>query len=261
MSTPSRHIITVICPFCKTRVKIEELPAHKRTYHAQEVKSHKDAPVLLAPENTQNAKSPLLTGADMRLPSREFTSCPICTVRVKATRLNKHLNKVHPNARYPYQPPRVQEVKAPVRDGNLEDNKFERTVSSNPARRPLVPPSLISQRTNHPHSVNTRIGTPVGWLKSKTPKTKKAKPKKVKRATRASSRRWNISSAAGNARRFQNEDFGRPTPSPSYIVRKSYLDYVRVPEEKLDHCPHGVPRFRVCGICDPDKFREMTGMD
>jgi len=26
-------------------------------------------------------------------------------------------------------------------------------------------------------------------------------------------------------------------------------------------CPHGIPTFRICAICDPEGFREYTGID
>lgn len=39
------------------------------------------------------------------------------------------------------------------------------------------------------------------------------------------------------------------------------LDHERVAREKLDHCPHGVPKYQVCAICDPEKFKEIMGFD
>jgi hypothetical protein len=51
-----------------------------------------------------------------------------------------------------------------------------------------------------------------------------------------------------------NSILNQPDRNPSY-------DKERVSEERLVHCPHGVPHGRVCAICDPEKFREMTGMD
>ncbi len=62
-------------------------------------------------------------------------------------------------------------------------------------------------------------------------------------------------------RRSKKHDDARPIPAPGYLVRTSYFDRERVAEDKLGHCPHGVPHGRVCAICDPKKFREMTGID
>ena len=61
----------------------------------------------------------------------------------------------------------------------------------------------------------------------------------------------------GKTKRYGYE---KPVPPPSYLVRTSYFDQERVSEQKLEHCPHGVPHGRVCAICDPKKFREMTGI-
>lgn len=90
---------------------------------------------------------------------------------------------------------------------------------------------------------------------------KKAEPKKVvKRAVTLSPAKRPVRSPGrkSSKKRFEYE---RPVPPPSYIKRGSYFDDQRVSEEKLEHCPHGVPHGRVCAICDPEKFREQTGMD
>lgn len=50
-------------------------------------------------------------------------------------------------------------------------------------------------------------------------------------------------------------------PPPSGVVHTSHLDQERVTEDKLKHCPHGVPLIRLCAICEPKKFSEMTGID
>jgi hypothetical protein len=62
-------------------------------------------------------------------------------------------------------------------------------------------------------------------------------------------------------KKTNRHEFEKPVPPPSYLVRTSYFDQTRVSEQKLEHCPHGVPHGRVCAICEPKKFREMTGMD
>ena len=92
---------------------------------------------------------------------------------------------------------------------------------------------------------------------------KKVKIKKIKPLPPSAPRRWNISRAMKKEKRAKSR-FERPTkpsPLPTYLVRTSYFDQERVSEQKLEHCPHGVPHGRVCAICDPKKFREMTGMD
>lgn len=48
---------------------------------------------------------------------------------------------------------------------------------------------------------------------------------------------------------------------PKVILGPSFTSRERLPEEKLAHCPHGVPRGRICAICEPVKFREQTGID
>jgi hypothetical protein len=90
-------------------------------------------------------------------------------------------------------------------------------------------------------------------------KTALKKPKK-----RSVSRRpinWSNSEVYKSLRRYQVE--GRPGSSdrPDDAVRIPFSDHKRVSQEKLSHCPHGVPLIRVCAICDPEKFREMNGFD
>jgi hypothetical protein len=53
----------------------------------------------------------------------------------------------------------------------------------------------------------------------------------------------------------------KPQARPRYLVKSSVQDSQRVSESKLERCPHGVPRNKVCAICDPEKFREMVGFD
>jgi hypothetical protein len=88
----------------------------------------------------------------------------------------------------------------------------------------------------------------------------KVKQKKVSQLHVLSSRKRTVSRRIkkGIRKRYEYE---KTVPQPSYLVRTSYFDQERVSEEKLNHCSHGVPKGRVCAICDPKKFREMTGMD
>jgi hypothetical protein len=65
----------------------------------------------------------------------------------------------------------------------------------------------------------------------------------------------------GKSKKTKRYEFAKPVPPPSYLVRTSYFDQKRVSEDRLEHCPHGVPHGRVCAICEPKKFREMTGID
>jgi hypothetical protein len=48
------------------------------------------------------------------------------------------------------------------------------------------------------------------------------------------------------------------TPRYSY-KRNTYKPRNRVELDSTDKCPHGVPTFRKCAICDPEGFREETG--
>jgi hypothetical protein len=85
------------------------------------------------------------------------------------------------------------------------------------------------------------------------------KPKK-----RSISRRpkdWSNSEVYESLRRYQVD--GRPgsTTVPADFVQIPYFDHERVSQEKIEHCPHGVPRIKVCAICNPEKFREMNGFD
>ncbi len=45
------------------------------------------------------------------------------------------------------------------------------------------------------------------------------------------------------------------------LIYTTQLDHERVARDKLNHCPHGVPKHQVCAICDPEKFRENTGIE
>lgn len=51
-----------------------------------------------------------------------------------------------------------------------------------------------------------------------------------------------------------------PVPTSAQDVTPySKFDQERLSEKKLEHCPHGVPKTRVCAICDPEKFKEING--
>jgi hypothetical protein len=96
------------------------------------------------------------------------------------------------------------------------------------------------------------------------PQSKKLQPKKAKqKPIKKSAKQVTVSSARTRRKkkRYTYERPERPAPLPSYMVRTSHLDRERVPEAKLEHCPHGVPHSKICAICDPQKFREMTGID
>ena len=53
----------------------------------------------------------------------------------------------------------------------------------------------------------------------------------------------------------------KPKPQVDKTPLRLYPNQERVTEDKLKHCPHGIPFIRPCAICDPQKFREMTGID
>jgi hypothetical protein len=44
------------------------------------------------------------------------------------------------------------------------------------------------------------------------------------------------------------------------VVSHNKFDNERVAPDKLGCCPHGVPDGELCGICNPDEFRQMTGI-
>ena len=55
----------------------------------------------------------------------------------------------------------------------------------------------------------------------------------------------------------------RPKPSQleEGVERRSIFDYDRYPQDEGKKCPHGVPIAQICALCDPEKFRKMTGID
>ena len=65
-------------------------------------------------------------------------------------------------------------------------------------------------------------------------------------------------------KKFERNILKRSISSPANtrehnVAPYSKFDHERVSEERLKHCPHGVPKTRVCGICDPEKYKELTG--
>jgi hypothetical protein len=45
------------------------------------------------------------------------------------------------------------------------------------------------------------------------------------------------------------------------VVSHNKFDEERVSPDKLGHCPHGVPDGELCGICNLEEFRKMTGIE
>jgi hypothetical protein len=45
------------------------------------------------------------------------------------------------------------------------------------------------------------------------------------------------------------------------LIFESHLDRSRLPPEEQKGCRHGVAFGKECAICDPARFREMTGID
>jgi hypothetical protein len=41
----------------------------------------------------------------------------------------------------------------------------------------------------------------------------------------------------------------------------SILDRERVTPDRMEHCPHGIPKGQLCGICNEKEFRSMTGIE
>lgn len=52
-----------------------------------------------------------------------------------------------------------------------------------------------------------------------------------------------------------------PRPSSEWNESPQNLSDVRKRIEEAGQCPHGVPNGSICAICEPRKFREMTGID
>ena len=85
--------------------------------------------------------------------------------------------------------------------------------------------------------------------------------KKQTKSSKMKSGRWNVEKARAKEQRSLGERSAKPAPSPKNLIRNSPVDQERVSDDKLKHCPHGVAQGRICAICEPEKFREMTGID
>ena len=51
------------------------------------------------------------------------------------------------------------------------------------------------------------------------------------------------------------------TKTENYIDQKPYNYDPRNFINELGVCPHGVPKIRICAICDPEGFKMETGID
>lgn len=51
----------------------------------------------------------------------------------------------------------------------------------------------------------------------------------------------------------------KSNPKEKNVEPYDKLAHERISEQALAHCPHGVPKTRVCAICDPEKFKEING--
>jgi hypothetical protein len=118
----------------------------------------------------------------------------------------------------------------------------------------------VAQHQNEAPSPQRMVDI-MGKNKLPSPPLVKAKQKKVSQLHASSFVKRTASSKRKKKGKTKRYGYEKPVPSPSYLVRTSYFDQERVSEQKLEHCSHGVPHGRVCAICDPKKFREMTGMD
>ena len=58
-------------------------------------------------------------------------------------------------------------------------------------------------------------------------------------------------------------DLERPAPSglEPGVEKYSYFDRTRLSPEKMDHCIHGVPKGKLCAICNPEEFNRMNGIE
>jgi len=77
-----------------------------------------------------------------------------------------------------------------------------------------------------------------------------SKPKQYVRKPRSRSGGWHTKSEGGFTDREEPESY---SPIFAHDPRKH--------QEGLEKCPHGVLKFQPCAICDPEKFREQTGID
>jgi len=93
-----------------------------------------------------------------------------------------------------------------------------------------------------------------GWDSSK--KNKKSSKKAGKRSKTGSTVRnfrfWDLPDSSSRASTSGREQG---------VESRSVFDKERFPLHKMKKCPHGVPTTRLCAICDPEKFKEMTGID
>lgn len=117
---------------------------------------------------------------------------------------------------------------------------------------------LAQHRPESPSS--QRLAEIITKNKLSSAPVKKSKPKKVKPSLPPKTPKLGVPRRSRIKRRSYERP-EKPALLPSYLVRTSHLDRERVSKEKMEHCPHGVPKGRVCAICDPNKFREMTGID
>lgn len=108
------------------------------------------------------------------------------------------------------------------------------------------------------------LRTPLPRIPSKKQllRKKRLAAKKPKyRSARTPLQQRQITKEEKRVQRILRESESGSTSSPRDLVRTSIVDHQRVSPEKMAHCPHGVPLFKVCAICDPEKFREMNGFD
>ncbi len=51
------------------------------------------------------------------------------------------------------------------------------------------------------------------------------------------------------------------TDTGSRLPKNPLRSLNRLDPEKAETCPHGIPFYRKCAICNPEEFAEMTGWD
>jgi DNA-directed RNA polymerase subunit RPC12/RpoP len=78
----------VRCPDCKARLKPAKLDKHRHKVHSVQPRVERAYPKL--------GQLQKMTEKSTTLESGRLISCPHCTAKVKSTRLQKHLAKVHP---------------------------------------------------------------------------------------------------------------------------------------------------------------------
>ena len=115
-----------------------------------------------------------------------------------------------------------------------------------------VPPfRLIAQ-----HAAQLPKATPEQVARSISPdlKHRPTKKKKIRGST--------VKKNGGDVemRVIQYEDDAAPSGGWHSRRKNPLRSLNRLDPDRAPTCPHGIPFYRICAICNNDKFREMTGI-